>query len=243
MVNNIAWRFYLLTAIVLSATLVAPGQVVAAVDTVMIRQNIDTFMVQHMQSLAQRYDHSVTMDYEIGALDNRTRMPDCGSSLAIELRDNNSIGRTNAKVSCLSTSPWSMYVPLTINLYRPVVTAAAPLSRGTNISAHQLRLRKVNISTLNGSYFSDISEVVGMQSKRSLRADAILLASQLTPPLLIKRGDAVTLSARSGALVVKIGAIALRDGHAGEQITVRNKQSKRVVDARVTGPGQVSVNM
>jgi flagella basal body P-ring formation protein FlgA len=209
----------------------------------MIRKNIDVFMVQHMQSLAQRYDDSVTMDYKIGALDNRTLMSDCGSNLAIELRDGNTIGRTNVKVSCESTSPWARYVPLTINLYRPVVTAAAPLSRGTNIGAHQLRLRRVNISKLNGSYFSDINEVVGMQNKRSLRADAILLASQLTPPLLVKRGDAVILSARSGALVVKIGAIALRDGHAGEQITVRNKQSKRLVDARVTGPGQVSVNM
>ena len=196
-----------------------------------------------MQLLAQRYEDSVTMDYKIGALDNRIIMPDCDSALAIELKDSNNVGRTNVRVSCQSTSPWSLYVPLTINLYRPVVTAAVPLSRGSNIGAHQLRLRKVNISTLNGSYFGDIAEVVGMQSKRSLRADAIVLASQLAPPLLVKRGDAVTLSASSGALVVKIAAIALRDGHAGEQITVRTKQSKRLVDARVTGPGQVSVAM
>jgi len=242
-VNYIALRSYLLTANLICALLLAPIRSEAAVNPSMIRLSIDDFMRQHMQLLAQRYDDSVTMDYKIGALDNRITMPDCGSPLAIELKDSNSFGRTNVRVSCQSTSPWSLYVPLTINLYRPVVTAAVPLSRGINIGAHQLRLRKVNISSLNGSYFSDIAEVIGMQSKRALRADAIVLASQLAPPLLVKRGDAVILSASSGALVVKIAATALRDGHAGEQITVRNKQSKRLVDARVTGPGQVSVAM
>jgi len=242
-VNFIGLRSYLLTVTVFCALLLAPPRSEAAVDTTMIRQSIESFVLPHMQQLAARYDDSVTMDYKIGALDNRIIMPDCDSPLTIELRDSNSFGRTNVRVSCQSTSPWSLYVPLTINLYRPVVTAAVPLSRGSHIGAHQLRLRRVNISTLNGSYFSDIAEVVGMLSKRSLRADAIVVASQLAPPLLVKRGDAVILSASSGSLVVRIAAIAMRDGHAGEQITVRNKQSKRLVDARVTGPGQVSVAM
>ena len=60
---------------------------------------------------------------------------------------------------------------------------------------------------------------------------------------MIKRGESVVMTAKSGALQVRIQATALTDGHAGEQISVRNKQSKRVVEARVIGPGKVSVVM
>ncbi|NEP50997.1 MAG: flagellar basal body P-ring formation protein FlgA, partial [Moorea sp. SIO3C2] len=52
----------------------------------------------------------------------------------------------------------------------------------------------------------------------------------LEQPLLIKRGDSVVVTARTGTLTVKMPGTALMDGHRGEQISVRNKQSNRVVD-------------
>lgn len=215
----------------------------AAVDATSIRESVDSFMNDHLLSLTQRYGETVTTDYTIGALDNRLNMPNCSAPLKVELKGAAKVGHTNVRVSCQHGSPWSLYVPLTINLYRPVVTTISPISKGAKITAGQVKLSKMDISTLRGSYYTDLGDVLGLQAKRSLRVDSIVLASLLEPPLLIKRGDSVVVTASSGSLVVRINGTALKDGHAGEQITVRNKQSKRIVEAHVTGPGKVSVTM
>ena len=51
----------------------------------------------------------------------------------------------------------------------------------------------------------------------------------------------VVISARSGTLSVKMPGEALSDGGLSEQIRVKNLNSKRVIRARVTAPGQVEV--
>ncbi|MNG41192.1 flagellar basal body P-ring biosynthesis protein FlgA [compost metagenome] len=51
------------------------------------------------------------------------------------------------------------------------------------------------------------------------------------------------ISARSGTITVRMPGEALADGTLGEQISVRNQGSQRVVRARVLGPGQVEVEM
>jgi len=51
------------------------------------------------------------------------------------------------------------------------------------------------------------------------------------------------ISAGNSTIQVKMPGEALSAGSVGEQIRVRNLNSKRVVKARVTGPGQVEVAM
>jgi flagella basal body P-ring formation protein FlgA len=60
---------------------------------------------------------------------------------------------------------------------------------------------------------------------------------------LVLKGDQVVIIARSGTLAVRMPGEALAQGGLSEQIRVRNLNSKRVVKARVTGPGQVEVAM
>jgi flagellar basal body P-ring formation protein FlgA len=53
----------------------------------------------------------------------------------------------------------------------------------------------------------------------------------------------VVISARSGAINVRMPGEALSGGILGQQISVRNLTSQRVIKARVMGPGQVEVEM
>ena len=215
----------------------------AAVKVEHIRASIDTFMVGHMENINQRYGRAVSTSYKIGALDNRLNMPDCAVPLSVELKSTTSIGRTNVRVSCQHNSPWAIFVPVDINLYRQVVTTLIPVSRGTLMTSDLLQLREMPMSSLNGSYYTKIDDIVGMQAKRNLRADTAVIGSFLELPILIKRGESVIVSATSGGLRVKIQGTALKDGHEGEQIRVRNSQSKRIINALVTGRGRVSVAM
>jgi flagella basal body P-ring formation protein FlgA len=60
---------------------------------------------------------------------------------------------------------------------------------------------------------------------------------------VIRKGDQVVITARTGTMAVKMPGEALSNGGMNEQIRVRNLNSQRVVKARVTGPAQVEVSM
>ena len=57
----------------------------------------------------------------------------------------------------------------------------------------------------------------------------------------MRKGDQVVINARSGTLTVRMPGEALSDGGLSEQVRVKNLNSKRVIKARITGPGQVEV--
>ena len=208
-----------------------------------IKARVSVFMDDYIVKLADDYGNNVRIEYAISHLDTRLAMKDCPQPLEAELNSRNNIGRINVRVSCNQENNWSLYVPVNVDLFRPIVTTIAPIAKGDELTRNELEMREMNISQLNGVYFSAMEAVTGMQAKRSIRADKVVLTNDLEPPLLIKKGEQVQMSARSGGLVVKITGVALMDGHKGQQISVRNNQSKRVVEARVSGPGQVVIQL
>ena len=208
-----------------------------------IKAVADRFMAQHSRDLAQQYGQATRIEYRIDPLDSRLSMADCPVPVTAAIKSPVSIGHINIQVRCDSPIQWTLYVPAEVQLFRPVVIPIGPLGRGTTISASDLQLREIDISQLNGSYFTDIEEVVGMEARRLLPADRPIIASQLKAPVMINKGDAVIVTANSGGLKVKMPGVALADGYEGQQISVRNSTSERVVDALVTAPGQVEVPM
>lgn len=82
-----------------------------------------------------------------------------------------------------------------------------------------------------------------MKLLRPTVLDQVLTPQHLEQAEVVRKGDHVVIIARSGSLSVRMPGEALSKGGLSEQIRVRNLNSKRVVKARVTGPGQVEVAM
>ncbi len=82
-----------------------------------------------------------------------------------------------------------------------------------------------------------------MKLLRPTVMDQVLTLQQLEQAEVIRKGDQVVITARSGGLSVRMPGEALAKGGLTEQIRVRNLNSKRVVKATVIGPGQVEVPM
>lgn len=64
-------------------------------------------------------------------------------------------------------------------------------------------------------------------------------SGQLSNPVLVKRGDAVTMIARVEGIEVSTAGEALDAGGEGTIVRVRNASSGQVVRMRVAGPGTV----
>jgi flagellar basal body P-ring formation protein FlgA len=208
-----------------------------------IQARVSTYMNEYREQLMVQYGPSVRIEYEISNVDPRLSMADCEQPLTVKLKAQSKIGRANLKVSCFKGSAWSIYVPATIKLYRKVVVTTMPIARQAKLSEAALELQERDVSTLRGTYFTAMEKVQGMQARRPLQPGSPVLANQIEPPIMIKRGESVLMSASSGSLQVKIPAKALMDGRIGDQISVQNRQSKRVVEAKVVGPGHVVVPM
>lgn len=215
----------------------------AGTNSEQIFASVSAFMTDYHRQLSKQYGDAARIEYDISKIDPRLTMAHCPEPLVVKLKSLTQIGRVNAKVSCEETSHWSVYVPIHIKLFRQVVVAAVPMDRGTLLTETMLQLREMDVSRLRGTYYTRLEDVAGMQTRRSISPDIPLTSQQIEQPIMIRRGEAVQVTANSGGLEVKIAGIALMDGRVGQQISVRNRQSKRVIEAKVVAPGQVIVPM
>lgn len=84
-------------------------------------------------------------------------------------------------------------------------------------------------------------DAAGKEARRALPAGAPLRASDIGPPTLIRRGDAITLLFRDGRLTITAPGRALSEGGAGAPIRIVNLVSDRTLDARVLSAGTAVV--
>ncbi|MHC6226665.1 flagellar basal body P-ring formation chaperone FlgA [Pseudomonas sp. X10] len=183
-------------------------------------------------------------EIQVNTLDPRLRMPLCEQQLDATLESPaQPLGRVTVRVRCNGNAPWTVFVPAQVRLYRDVVTMARPLKRASVIGADDVALRERDVGTLNQGFLTQLNQAVGMKLLRPTVMDQVLTPQHLEQAEVVRKGDHVVIMARSGSLSVRMPGEALSKGGLSEQIRVRNLNSKRVVKARVTGPGQVEVAM
>ena len=234
MVRNFLRICHIACALLISATACAAERGVNV--------EIDRFMVGYTRDLTQRLGPGTRIEYSTPTIAASAEARSCSAPLAISTKDQaQSLNRVNLFVAC--SGEWSIYVPVELDVYRPVVTAIRPLASGAVIAAEDVELSPFDVSQLVGAYLTTLDDAIGMGVKRPITQGRPILSQQLEPPLLIRRGEAVVISAEAGALAVKMTGTALTDGHRGEQIRIKNLTTSRIIDGRVIAPGQVTVPM
>ena len=181
---------------------------------------------------------------EMGYLDKRLHMPACDTPLQGFLpAGGRMVGNVTVGVRCGGPKPWSLYVQAKARLISAVVVSNHPISRGSRIGASDVSLEERDVGRIVGGYLTDLTPVVGQVANRSVRAGMVLNRTMMEAAVMIRRGEHVTITARSGGLVVRQEGEALEDGALGEVIRVRNRSSKRTIEGRISGAGAVEVNM
>lgn len=202
------------------------------------------FLEQGVSDYLQRSEIHGRHDIQINRLDPRLRLPLCDKELTTTLESPaQPIGRVTVRVRCDGSAPWTVFVPGQVRLYREVVAAVRPITRESVLTDLDVALVERDIGLLNQGYLTALQQAVGKKLTRPLQPDQIVAPSYVEQAEAIRRGDQVVISARSGAINVRMPGEALSDGAIGKQIRVRNQRSQRVIKARVTGPGQVEVAM
>ncbi|HEF4763067.1 TPA: flagellar basal body P-ring formation protein FlgA [Pseudomonas putida] len=183
-------------------------------------------------------------EIQVNQLDPRLRMPMCDKELTASLESPaKPLGRVTVKVRCEGSSPWTVFVPAQVRLFRDVVTTSRPLRRAGIVEPEDVILRERDISAINQGYLTSLDQAIGQRLTRPMVADQVITLVHLEQAEVIRKGDQVVITARSGTLSVRMPGEALANGGMSEQIRVKNLNSQRVIKAQVTAPGQVEVSM
>jgi flagella basal body P-ring formation protein FlgA len=201
-----------------------------------IRAAIDRLLETELHQQDQEYQA------EPARLDPRLRLPECDRSLeAFILSGQKESGYFSIGVRCPGSQPWTVYSKVRLTVYQQVVILKNPVRQGALIAETDLVLEKKELSALRGGYLTALEQAVGRPAKRSLPKGLVLNAGHLTVSTLVKKGQKVTIRARSANFEVNMPGEALADGNEGQRIRVRNDQSQKVVEGTVVGPGLVLV--
>ncbi|WP_201193264.1 flagellar basal body P-ring formation chaperone FlgA [Pseudomonas fluorescens] len=183
-------------------------------------------------------------EIQVNKLDPRLRMPMCDKELTASLESPaKPLGRVTVKVRCEGSSPWTVFVPAQVRLFRDVVTTTRPLRRADIVEPADVILRERDISVITQGYLTTPDQAIGQRLTRPMVADQVITLVNLEQTEVIRKGDQVVITARSGTLSVRMPGEALSNGGMNEQIRVKNLNSRRVIKAQVTAPGQVEVAM
>ncbi|MFJ3484427.1 flagellar basal body P-ring formation chaperone FlgA [Pseudomonas sp. NPDC090202] len=183
-------------------------------------------------------------EIEVKQLDPRLRMPHCDKELTASLESPaQPVGRVTVRLRCEGSSPWTVFVPAQVHLYRNVVTVVRPMKRDAIVSEGDVAMRERDVGLLGQGFLDSLDQAVGQKVVRPTVIDQILTPVHLAQPQMVRKGDQVVISARSGSMSVRMPGEALSDGGFNEQIRVKNLNSKRVIKANIVAPGQVEVPM
>jgi flagella basal body P-ring formation protein FlgA len=122
-----------------------------------------------------------------------------------------------------------------------VPVLARMIERGEIISPRDIVIDRMPRSAIRSDIITDANRLTGMSARRNLREGVPLTRDLLMEPILVQRGDLVTIVYRSTGLTLTTRGRALSAGARGEVIQIFNIQSKRTVEAEVSGPGFVTV--
>ncbi|MDA0231203.1 MAG: flagellar basal body P-ring formation chaperone FlgA [Proteobacteria bacterium] len=152
--------------------------------------------------------------------------------------------RFRATIAAPANDPSARHLRVSGRIFRtellPVVNRR--IDSGETIRKADVAWRRLRISAIGNGTVSSMEELVGMNTRRPLQADAAVRRADLRTPILIAKGSSVKMVYRNrGLLLIALGR-AVEDGAAGQEMRIMNMQSKSIVLAKAIGPDTVAVS-
>jgi flagellar basal body P-ring formation protein FlgA len=176
------------------------------------------------------------------SLDPRLRLVACSEPLTATVAANGvPSARLTAEVRCSGAQPWLLYLPVRMTSTRPLVVATRALARDTVLAPGDVRLAKAPLGSVPAGALHDAGLAVGRLLRRPVDEGQAIVVPLLAAPAVVRRGQQVSVEARTGGLTVTVAGVARRDGALGDTIPVESGTSGRIVEAVVRSAKSVEV--
>lgn len=224
-----------LTALLLASA--ANAQALQSVDS--IRAAAARFVTERLQ-----HDAATTVHAEAGMLDPRLRMPACTAQLAAfspsaEIR---AAARMTIGVRCAAPA-WTVYVPVTVESELKVLVTLRALPRNASVQPLDVELQLRRVPGIAAGYLTSTEQLAGRHLRATVAPGTALGVELLSPDILIRRGQRVTLVANAGGLEVRAQGEAVADAGPDGRVRVLNLASRRIVEGQAQTRDTVRVSL
>jgi flagella basal body P-ring formation protein FlgA len=118
--------------------------------------------------------------------------------------------------------------------------AVRPITRGSFVRATDVALRPYT-RTAPTNATTSLDAIVGKEAVQDIRENSMIMTSQVRAPLLVRRGERVSVCAKAAGVIVRTYATAQQDGSLGDLIAVQALETKDRYSARVSGVRELEV--
>lgn len=189
----------------------------------------------HVLEQAERAGlHAATVTLKV--VDAERALPACATPPQIDAADTRFLTRMRFAASC--GNAWREEFVVRAELSAEVVIASTRIAANRPIAPGDVEVARRALNAAEAAA-SDPEAVIGLASRRALRAGQVVDPRTLNQPVLVQRGAAVSIVARNGPVQVSTRGEALAAGREGDLIEVRNTASGKVIRARVTDSNEV----
>jgi len=130
---------------------------------------------------------------------------------------------------------------LKIRAFKEVLVTSRRIAPDHIFTEEDIRREKREISSLSGEPVINLSDVLGKRALKAIPAHTIIEESMIGSPLLVKKGDLVTILREKGNIEVLARGKALEKGEEGNLIRVLNIDSQKELQGRVIGPRAIRI--
>ena len=133
--------------------------------------------------------------------------------------------------------------PLRLGHYVDVLFSKSPVHRGARLSNVELNKRPVDILKQYAGAVPAGSNINGYQFANNIKANSPIKWNLLSKVTLVKKGQIVDVFASGNGIYVTMKGMALENGVAGGDVTVKNLSSKKEFQAKVLNENSVKVHL
>ncbi len=195
----------------------------------MREQDIMRLIQTSLQPYISQLDGDADLsDYRVPAF---IFMPTKGQKLEVEFDPNDvHAGRISLRLaikeldgSTVKRSTASAF----LNLWQSVPSPTRPYNRGDRIDVNELTFIRKNLAHINGEVWN--GKGGPWQVTRPIGVNEAILASDLAPLAMIRKGQLVDVKYQKGSVTITQQGEALEDAGPGDIIRVRNTHSKKQI--------------
>jgi len=126
----------------------------------------------------------------------------------------------------------SVFVKTLAEVQQPQIVVKTAISANSPIRREDLEWQ---VGPVRGPSLASMDSVEGFVAARDLKPGQVLASELLYSPLLVRKGESVTVKATSGGITIAATMRAKSDAHFGDTISVEHLSGSGITSARVIG--------
>jgi flagellar basal body P-ring formation protein FlgA len=131
-------------------------------------------------------------------------------------------------------------VPFKVMVKRKLYMAKHDIAKGEAIKASDITENETYLNGSKEGYPSDLEEIEHKAAKRNIASGRIITRDLLDDQVVLKRGEAVIVTAQNNRLMVQTKGTALERGKIGDMVRIKSASGKEVF-GKVIGSNTVAV--